>query len=111
MNDFGNRQDIRNEADVEQIFARRFIESLGYADSEIRPKDSLTELTVGGLRNQPTSLYRPDFAMKIGSRIRWVLEAKAPIVRILTSTSGSREAIAPSSTASSSIRTRYSSSF
>ncbi|MYD64862.1 MAG: hypothetical protein F4X26_02510 [Chloroflexi bacterium] len=78
MNDFGNLGDIQNEADVEQIFARRLIESLGYPDSEIRPKDSLTELTVGGLRNQPTALYRPDFAVKVGSDIRWILEAKAP---------------------------------
>lgn len=78
MNDFGLLQDIHNEADVEQVFARRFIESLGYPDAEIRPKDSLTELTVGGLRNQPTALYRPDFAIKVGSEIRWILEAKSP---------------------------------
>ena len=78
MNEFGNLRDIHNEADVEQVFARRFIEALGYSDAEIRPKHSLTELTVRGLHNQPEAPYRPDFAVKVGRDIRWILEAKSP---------------------------------
>lgn len=77
MNEFGNLRDIHNEADVEQVFARRFIEALGYSDAEIRPQTSLTELTVS-LHNQPVALYRPDFAVKVGRDIRWILEAKSP---------------------------------
>lgn len=37
----------RNEAEVEQIFARRLIEALGYPDRDIRPKAALEELSVG----------------------------------------------------------------
>ena len=73
---FCDHSDLRNEADVEQNFARRFIEVLGYADKDIRPKAALEELTVGKLGE--TRLYRPDFAMKSGGHIRWVLEAKRP---------------------------------
>ena len=68
--------DLRNEADVEQIFARRFIESLGYSDRAIRPKAALEELTVGSLNG--TEQYRPDFAIKAAGHIRWIIEAKAP---------------------------------
>ncbi len=69
--------DLHNEADVEQIFVRRFLEHLGYSDKQIRPKDSLTKLTVGGF-HQPEAKYRPDFAIKVGPEVRWIVEAKAP---------------------------------
>ena len=67
---------LRNEADVEQNFARRLIEGLGYSDRAIRPKAALAELSVGRLGD--TRLYRPDFAMKSAGHIRWILEAKSP---------------------------------
>ncbi len=73
---FCDHSDLRNEADVEQIFARRLIEGLGYADKAIRPKAALEELSVGKVSDK--SKYRPDFAMKAANHIRWVLEAKAP---------------------------------
>lgn len=76
-NMFCRFKDLINEADVEQIFARRLIEYLGYQDKQIRPKVSLTQLTVGGMRGKE-ALYRPDFAMKIGDQVRWILEAKSP---------------------------------
>lgn len=77
INLFCDRANLHNEADVEQNFARRLIERLGYDDSQIRPKDSLTRLSVGRVRGRPAN-YRPDFAMKVGRRIRWIFEAKAP---------------------------------
>lgn len=69
--------DLKNEADVEQSFARRLLEHLGYQDSQIRPKDSLRDLAVGKGRGLQ-SLYRPDFALKVGNQVRWIFEAKAP---------------------------------
>lgn len=76
-NKFCKISDLHNEADVEQNFARRFIESLGYRDDQIRPKDSLENLSVGLMRGT-TAKYRPDFAVKVGQLFRWILEAKAP---------------------------------
>ena len=73
---FCDHSDLHHEADVEQIFARRLIEALGYEDKSIRPKASLEELTVGKIGEK--RLYRPDFAMKAANHIRWLLEAKAP---------------------------------
>ena len=79
-NIFCNRGDLRNEADVEQNFARRLIESLGYADKAIRPKAALEELSIGPLGG--AKKYRPDFAIKASAHIRWILEAKAPSERL-----------------------------
>lgn len=71
---------LRNEADVEQNFARRLIEALGYSDVAIRPKTALESLTIGNVGTD--RLYRPDFAMKAAGHIRWILEAKSPGVRL-----------------------------
>lgn len=77
-NKYCDSENLYNEADVEQIFVRRLLEDLGYEDRNIRPKDSLSRLTVGGLRGQPQRLYRPDFALKCGKQIKWIVEAKSP---------------------------------
>src|SRR5689334_13982671 len=69
---------LRNEADVEQNFVRRFLEDLGYSDAEIRPKNSLDELVVGGMRGQPQQGYRPDFGLRVNRKVRWIVEAKGP---------------------------------
>jgi type I restriction enzyme M protein len=58
-NKFCDAADLRNEADVEQNFVRRLLEDLGYSDAEILPKQSLDELTVGGMRGHPQERYRP----------------------------------------------------
>ncbi len=73
---FCEHSDLRNEADVEQNFARRLIEALGYPDKAIRPKAALEDLSVGSISEK--GMYRPDFAMKAAGHIRWILEAKAP---------------------------------
>ena len=76
LNLFCDHSDLRNEADVEQIFARRLIEALGYSDRAIRPKAALEELSVGKLSS--SGKHRPDFAIKANAHIRWILEAKSP---------------------------------
>ena len=79
---------LRNEADVEQNFARRLIEAIGYSDKAIRPKTALESLTIGNIGS--ASQYRPDFAMKAAGHIRWILEAKAPSERLSTHISQAR---------------------
>ena len=39
--------DLSNESDVEQSFARRLVEALGYPDRAIRTKETLERLSVG----------------------------------------------------------------
>ena len=77
---FCDHSDLHNEADVEQNFARRLIEALGYPDKAIRPKAALEELTFGNVGG--AERHRPDFAMKVGGHIRWIAEAKAPKERL-----------------------------
>lgn len=71
-------EDLHNEADVEQFFVCRLLNKLQYPDDAIRPKESLSNLVIGGMRGLPQREYRPDFALKKQRRIRWVIEAKAP---------------------------------
>ena len=79
-NHFCDLRDLRNEADVEQSFARRLIEHTGFSDRAIRPKAALEELSLGPAG--AARLHRPDFAMKAAGHIRWILEAKAPGERL-----------------------------
>lgn len=73
---FCDHSDLRNEADVEQNFARRLIEALGYSDKAIRPKEALETLSIGDMGD--AGRHRPDFAMKVAGHIRWVFEVKSP---------------------------------
>ena len=75
-NIFCDSNSLHNEADVEQNFARRLIERLGYPDRDIRPKTALERLSRG--RVETSRSYKPDFAMKVAGHIRWILEAKGP---------------------------------
>ena len=68
--------DLSNEASVEQFFVSRMLASLGYRDSQIKPKTSLDKLkTPAGRRRL---LYRPDYAISVRKKIRWIIDAKAP---------------------------------
>lgn len=78
-NMFCNADDLTSEAYVESLFCDRLFAYLGYDDGHIKRKDSLAELTIGGLRNVPQRLYRPDYAFKKRGRIRWILDAKSPL--------------------------------
>ena len=75
QNMFCNINDLDNESDVEQAFARRLLESLCYSDQAIRTKATLERLSVGKAAGD---LHKPDFALKSGGHIRWILEAKHP---------------------------------
>lgn len=74
-NMFCDIRDLGNESDVEQSFARRLIEELGYPDRSIRTKQSLERLSSGKLTGDS---HKPDFALKVSGHIRWILEAKHP---------------------------------
>ena len=69
---------LRNEADVEQSFVRPLLKLLGYSDTAIIPKASLDALDVRGMRGQKQAKYRPDFALQVEDRLRFLIEAKAP---------------------------------
>lgn len=69
--------DFHNEADIEQVFVRRLLEDFGFSDSDIRPKNALSQLTIGGMRGSGYERYRPDFAIKLGSKIVTIIEVKA----------------------------------
>ena len=72
---FCDVRDLSNESDVEQSFARRLLEELGYADRAIRTKETLERLSLGRLTGDS---HKPDFALKAAGHIRWILEAKHP---------------------------------
>ena len=73
-NKFGLLSDLGNESTVEQFFLIKLLRDLGYNETQIRPKNSLEELTVN--RGRRSAKYRPDYAMVIGNQVRWVCEAK-----------------------------------
>lgn len=75
QNRFCDIRDLSNESDVEQSFARRLLEELGYPDRAIRTKATLEVLSVGRLARDS---HKPDFALKVAGHIRWILEAKHP---------------------------------
>lgn len=76
-NKYCSFSDFHNEADIEQVFVRRLLEDLGFSDSDIRPKNALSQLTIGGMRGTGYERYRPDFAIKLGSKIVAIIEVKA----------------------------------
>jgi type I restriction enzyme M protein len=45
-NKYCKRSDLVNEAGVEQFFIIRLLEDLEYKDKEIKPKESISELTI-----------------------------------------------------------------
>ena len=72
---FCDIRDLANESDVEQSFARRLLEELGYPDRAIRTKATLEKLSVRRLAGDS---HKPDFALKVAGHIRWILEVKHP---------------------------------
>lgn len=74
-NIFCEKDDLGNESSVEQFFVIRLLKELGYPDSKIMTKKSLSELAVG--RGSKKENYKPDYALKIQNRIRILLDAKS----------------------------------
>lgn len=75
-NKFGRLADLGNEATVEQFFVNRLLRDLGYKDEQIKPKSSLDELVLNLGRRRVK--YRPDYALLIDKRVRWICEVKGP---------------------------------
>ncbi|MEX0875493.1 MAG: N-6 DNA methylase [Actinomycetota bacterium] len=73
-NKFCDISDLDNEASVEQFFVNRLLPDLGYKDKQIKPKTSLSKLVVNQGRKKLN--YRPDYAVEVKRKIRWVLDAK-----------------------------------
>lgn len=77
-NMFCDSNDLHNEDDVETLLLDRLLVHLGYRDSQIRRKNSLSELSLGRIRGIAETRYRPDYAISLDNEIRWIIEAKAP---------------------------------
>ena len=67
--------DLSNEASVEQFFVSRMLQDLGYQDSQIKAKETLENLATPAGRRK--LLYRPDYALLVKRKVRWILDAKA----------------------------------
>ncbi len=69
------RNDLSNEASVEEFFVFRLLKDLGYKDSQIAPKKSISEVAVPLGRKKIN--YKPDYILLSGGQPRWILDAKA----------------------------------
>lgn len=72
--------DLSNEASVEQFFVSRMLEDLGYRDSQIKTKETLDKLATPAGRKK--LMYRPDYALMVRRKVRWILDAKATDVSL-----------------------------
>lgn len=73
---FCSRADLQNEASVETFFVNRFLEALGYRDSQIQTKKSISVLAVP--QGSSKVKYKPDYVLTYRNKPKWVLDAKAP---------------------------------
>ena len=73
-NIFCRAANLTNEASVENFFVDRLLAALGYKDANICLKASLEDLSIN--RGRKKELYRPDYALKLKGKIRWIIEAK-----------------------------------
>lgn len=67
--------DLSNEASVETFFVSRMLTDLGYKDSQIKTKASLSALTVA--RGRKREKYKPDFALMFRGVARCIVDAKS----------------------------------
>lgn len=80
MNNTANKaicreEDLSNEASVEQFFVDRLLKRLGWADSQIKTKESISALSVNLARKK--ILYKPDYALLYRRKVRFVIDAKS----------------------------------
>lgn len=71
---FGKLADLGNEATVEQFFVARLLKDLGYKDGQIKPKATIDELKIS--KGRKREKWRPDYAVTVGAKVRWICEAK-----------------------------------
>ena len=75
QNLYCRRDSLTNEASVETFFVTRLLMDLGYKDHRIQTKKSITELTVS-LGGAKSVRYKPDYAITLRKRPKWILDAK-----------------------------------
>lgn len=69
------KEDLGNEASVEQFFVDRLLKRLGWSDSQIKTKESISELSINlGRKKIP---YKPDYALSYRRKVRFVIDAKS----------------------------------
>jgi len=66
--------DLSNEASVETFFVTPLLKDLGYKNSQIKTKQSLSLLTVG--RGHKKEKYKPDYALTVSRTVRCIIDAK-----------------------------------
>lgn len=73
---FCRREDLTNEAAVEQFFVSRLIADLGYKNGQIRPKASIEtfKISIGSKKQN----YKPDYVLVPKTKPRLVIDAKGP---------------------------------
>lgn len=74
-NKFCEKADLSNEESVKQFFVIRLLRELGYEDKEILTDKSLKEIDIA--RGRIRESYRPDYAVSIDQKARWLIDAKA----------------------------------
>lgn len=74
---FCKLSDLSNEASVETFFVDRLLKELGYRDSQIQTKKSISELAIP--LGRKSVKYRPDYVLTYRKKPRWVLDAKSPL--------------------------------
>ena len=75
-NMFCNKSDLKNESDVEQFFAIRLLQKLGYEDKSIKTKKSLCELVIS--KGSKKEHYKPDYVCFYKRKSKIVFDTKHP---------------------------------
>lgn len=75
-NIFCKRSNLTNEASVENWLVDPLLKHLGFAPDDILVKTSIRELKVG--RGSKSSLYKPNYIIRVNSFPILVIDAKAP---------------------------------
>ncbi len=80
QNAYTTAKHLTNEASVEQFFVAPLLKDLGFTQGDIKPKTSISELTVSkGARKLK---YKPDYVLLSGKMPVCVLDAKSPNEKI-----------------------------
>ncbi len=75
-NEFCALKVLQNESDVEQFFVIRLLKALGYDDTNIKTKTSLSTMVVG--KGAKKENYKPDYVCFHGKKPKVVIDAKNP---------------------------------
>lgn len=71
---------LKDESDVEDLFMRRLLESFGYDDRLIKTKKSLRVLVIG--KGSKKENYKPDYVCFFDKKPKIVIDAKSPTENI-----------------------------